>query len=48
MLIKCSVILHGTVVMHPRTGLDAPRLMFLNNCAGGAVTVPYSCLALWN
>lgn len=48
MLIKCLFFLHGIVVMHPRTGLGAARVVFLNNCAGGAVTVSYSCLALWN
>lgn len=43
MLIKCYFFLQGTVVVHPRTGLDASRVIFLNNHDGGAVTVPHSC-----
>ena len=38
------VVHRGTVVMHPRTGLDPSRVMLLNNCNGGDVTVPYHCL----
>lgn len=44
MLIKCHFFLQGTVVVHPRTGLDASRVIFLNNRDGGAVTMPHSCL----
>lgn len=47
MLTKYSffvVVCRGTVVMHPRTGLDPSRVMLLNNCNGGYVTVPYHCL----
>lgn len=37
--IKCFFTLLGPVSIYPRSGLHAPWVVFLSNCAGGAVTV---------
>lgn len=39
MFIKCFFILLGTVAIYSRSGLEAPWVMFLSDCTGGAVTV---------